>query len=158
MTFCTQSADSPGAAMKRAWLLASRDRAHANHDATEGLAMDHTTKRRSILSIVAIFFALLSGTAIGLFALVAMTTSVSGTATLPNGITAVIHGPFSCSGIPPTTKIEAGGHTFTFSPTTISVDGRQVGPLDANVTSVQIDTNYWSTSLRVNGGTVAIYR
>lgn len=120
--------------------------------------MDHTTKRQSILSAVAIVFALLSGAAICLFAFIAMTTGVSGTATLPNGTTAVISGPFSCSDIPPTTKIEAGGHIFTFSPTTISVDGIPVKPLDATVTSVQIDSTYWSASLRVNGGTVATYR
>jgi hypothetical protein len=120
--------------------------------------MDDTSKRHSILTRIVIGFALLSGSAICLFAFVAVTTSVSGTATLPNGTTAVINGPFSCSDIPPTTKIEAGGHTFTFSPTTISVDGIPVGPLDASVTSVQIDSNYWSASLSVNGGSVATFR
>lgn len=120
--------------------------------------MDRTTQRRSILVTVAIIFLLLSGATICLFAFVAVTTSASGTATLPNGTTAVINGPFSCSDIPPTTKIEAGGHTFTFSPTTISVDGIPVGPLDASVTSVQIDSNYWSAALRVNGGPVTTFR
>jgi len=120
--------------------------------------MDHTTKRRSILGTVTIGLALLSGATLCLFAFVAMTTSVSGTASLPNGITAVINGPFSCSDIPPTTKIEAGGHTFTFSPTTISVDGLPVRPLDATVTAVQIDSSYWSASLLVNGDSVTTLR
>jgi hypothetical protein len=44
------------------------------------------------------------------------------------------------------------------SPTTISVDGVPVGPLDASVTSVQIDANYWSASLRVNGSEVTTIR
>lgn len=122
------------------------------------LEMDHNTKRRSILGTIAIAFAVLSGAALCLFAFVAMTTSVSGTASLPNGTTAVINGQFSCSDIPPTTKIEAGGHTFTFTPTTISVDGIPVGPLDASVTSVQIDASYWSASLRVNGDSVRTFR
>jgi hypothetical protein len=120
--------------------------------------MDHKTKHRSILGIITIGFALLAGATLCFFAFVTMTTSVSGTASLPNGITAVINGPFSCSEIPPTTKIEAGGHTFSFSPTTISVDGLPVRSLDATVTSVQIDASYWSASLLVNGDSVTTLR
>ena len=118
--------------------------------------MDRNTEGRSIHRSIAIVFSLLFILAICLFTFDIMTTR--GTASLPNGTTAVINGPFSCSDIPPTTKIEAGGHTFTFSPTTISVDGVPVGPLDASVTSVQIDANYWSASLRVNGGDVTVFR
>ena len=120
--------------------------------------MDHNTNRRSILGSSAIGVALLCGATLFLFAFVTMTTSVSGTASLPNGTAAVITGPFSCSDIPPTTKIEAGGHTFTFTPTTISVDGVPVRPLDASVTSVQIDSSYRSASLRVNGVAVTTFR
>lgn len=87
-----------------------------------------------------------------------MTTSVSGTASLPNGTTAVINGPVSCSDIPPTTMIEAGGHSFAFSATTISIDGVPVGPLDPSVTDVQIDASFWTASLRVNGKEVPMTR
>ena len=118
--------------------------------------MNRSTESRSILRPIAIIFAMLLVVAFGLLAFCTMT--VRGTASLPNGTTAVINGPFSCSDIPPTTKIEAGGHTFTFSPTTISVDGVPVGPLDASVTSVQIDANFWSASLRVNGSEVTTVR
>ena len=84
--------------------------------------------------------------------------SVSGTAALPNGATATINGPFSCSENTSTTKIEAGGHIFAFSPTTISIDGVAVGPLDATVTDVQIVADYWSASLRINGNEVSKLR
>lgn len=118
--------------------------------------MNRSTESRSIHRPMAIVLPLLLGVAFGLFAF--RTLTPSGTASLPNGTTAVINGPFSCSDIPPTTNIEAGGHTFTFSPTTISVDGMPVGPLDASVTSVEIDANYWSASLRVNGDEVTTFR
>ena len=110
--------------------------------------MERNTKRR-LIGPIAIGFALLCTAAICcLFASVTMTSNVSGTASLPNGTTAVINGPFSCSANTPTTEIEAGGHTFAFSPTTISVDGATVGPLDASVTDVQIDSSFWSASLQ----------
>lgn len=117
--------------------------------------MDHNTEGRSSWGVLAV----------GLLPLVAVIflcglplTATGGTASLPNGVSAVINGPFSCSDIPPTTKIEAGGHTFAFSPTNVSVDGVPVGPLDATVTSVQIDASYWSASLSVNGKVVKIVR
>ena len=117
--------------------------------------MERNTKRRSILGPIVIGFALLCiATICCLFAFVTMTSTVSGTASLPNGTTAVINGPFSCSSNTPTTEIEAGGHTFAFSPTTISVDGVPVGRLDASVTDVQIDSSFWSASLHVNGNEV----
>jgi hypothetical protein len=122
------------------------------------LDMDHNKKGRSILGLIGMGSAFLCMAAICLLAFVAMTKGVSGTASLPNGTTAVIHGPFSCSDAPSMTKIEAGGHTFTFSPTTISVDGIPVRPLDASVTSVQIDASYWSASLRVNGDDIKTIR
>ncbi len=117
--------------------------------------MERNTKRQSIVRRIVIGFAFLCiGTLCGLFTLVTRISTVSGTASLPNGTTAVINGPFSCSANTPTTEIEAGGHTFAFSPTTISVDGVPVGPLDASVTDVQIDSSFWSASLRVNGNEV----
>jgi hypothetical protein len=118
--------------------------------------MNQSTENRSILRPIAIVFAMLLVVAFVL--LVFSTMTEGGTASLPNGTTVVINGPFSCSENPPITKIEAGGHSFTFSPTTISVDGVTVGPLDASVTSVQIDANYWSASLRVNGSEVTAIR
>jgi hypothetical protein len=93
-----------------------------------------------------------------LFALVSATSTVSGTTSLPNCMTAAIHGPFSCSEDTARTEIEAGGHIFVFSPTTISIDGVPVGPLDATVTDVQIDAGYWSATLRINGNEVSKLR
>lgn len=113
------------------------------------------SNRRSNLGPIAIGVAFLCiATICCLFAFVTMTSTVSGTASLPNGTTAVINGPFSCSANTLTTEIEAGGHTFAFSPTMILVDGVPVGPLDASVTDVQIDSSFWSASLRVNGNEV----
>ena len=121
--------------------------------------MDHQNKTRSLLSRAAIAFAVLFFFAIcGSLTLVTMTSSVSGTASLPNGTIAVINGPCSCSCNTPTTEIEAGGHLFAFSPTTISIDGLTVGPLDASVTDVKIDASYWNATLYVNGAEVSIKR
>ena len=118
--------------------------------------MERHNKRRSILGSIAIGIAFLCIATISCFSTFVTTTStVSGTASLPNGTTAVINGPFSCCANTPTTEIEAGGHTFAFSPTTISIDGVPVGPLNASVTDVQIDASYWSASLRVNGSEVS---
>ncbi len=96
--------------------------------------------------------------AICLFAFASATITVSGTASLPNGATARINGPFSCSENALSTEIEAGGHIFTFSPTTISIDGVPVGPLNATVTDIQIEASYGSASLRINGNEVAKLR
>lgn len=118
--------------------------------------MERKTKPSSIVGSVVIGLVLLCiATGLCLFAFVSMTSTVSGTASLPNGTTATINGPFSCSENTPTTEIEAGGHIFAFSPTTISIDGVPVGPLDATVTDVQIDASYWSASLRINGNDVS---
>ena len=120
------------------------------------LKMDRNTESRSLFGAIATGLSLLIVAAICFFVLQSMTTG--GTASLPNGVTAVINGPFFCSEIPPMTKIEAGGRTFTFSPTTVSVDGVPVGPLDATVTTVQIDAGYWAASLFVNGKEVKMAR
>ena len=118
--------------------------------------MESKTKPNSIFGAVLIGLVLFCiATALCQFALVSLTATVSGTASLPNGLTATINGPFSCSETARTTEIEAGGHVFAFSPTTISIDGVPVGPLDATVTNVQIDARYWSASLRVNGSEVS---
>jgi hypothetical protein len=117
--------------------------------------MERKTKLSMIFGGVVISFVLFCfATAFCLFAF----ASVSGTAALPNGATATINGPFSCSENALTTKIEAGGHVFVFSPTTISIDGVAVGPLDATVTDVQIDAGYRSASLRINGNEVSKLR
>lgn len=84
--------------------------------------------------------------------------SASGTATLPNGTIAKINGPFSASENSTTTVIDAGGHVFEFSPTSISIDKAIVAPLNAGVTSVEIDASYWTTSLRINGSEVPVVR
>ncbi len=121
--------------------------------------MECIAKPSSIFGAVVIRLVLLCiAVAFCLFAFVSMTSTVSGTASLPNGTTATIKGPFSCSENTATTEIEAGGHLFTFSPTMISIDGVPVGPLDATITDVQIDASYWSASLRINGNEVSKLR
>lgn len=120
--------------------------------------MKSKAKRTSALGIAAIGMALLCVAAIGCVFLFMTMTSVSGTASLPNGTTARINGPFSCSDNKLTTAINAGGRLFTFSPTTISVDGVPIGPLDATITDVRIDASYWSASLHVNGSEVPLVR
>ena len=113
--------------------------------------MEHKTKRRSILRLIAISFAVFCMFIVGSLTLLVMTATVSGSAALPNGTTATINGPFSCSSNSTRTEIEAGGHVFVFSPTTISIDGTDVAPLDETVTDVQINASYWTASLVVNG-------
>ena len=109
------------------------------------------TKRRSLLrSLATVFLACVCLLLVVLGAIV-MTSRVSGTATLPNGIVAQINGPFSASTVSSTTEIEAGGHIFAFSPNAISIDGVPVGQLDEAVQKVQIDATAWNASLRVNG-------
>lgn len=117
--------------------------------------MEGKAKPNSIYGAVVIGLVLLCVTiAICLFAF----ARVGGTASLPNGTTATINGAFSCSEDTSRTEIEAGGHIFAFSRTTISIDGVPFGPLDATVRDVQIDANYWSTSLRINGKEVSKLR
>jgi len=119
--------------------------------------MEHAMKRRSVFGSIAIGLVLACATAaIGLFLLVSMTATASGTASLPNGATARIIGPFSCSEESQQTTIEAGGHTFRFSPTTVSIDGVAVAALNATVTDVEIDATAWSATLRINGHEVTI--
>ena len=121
--------------------------------------MGGSAKPRAHLGSVAIGSVVLCGSIIGsLYAIVAMSSTVAGTASLPNGTTAVINGPFSCSESGGTTEIEAGGHTFAFTPTAISVDGVPVGLRGSSFTDVQIDSNLWSASLRVNGNEVPMPR
>jgi uncharacterized Zn-binding protein involved in type VI secretion len=119
--------------------------------------MERTTKRRSVFGSIAIVLVLAcAAAAIGLFLLVSMAATASGTASLPNGATARINGPFSCSTKSQWTTIEAGGHTFTFSPTTVSIDGAAVAALNATVTDIEIDATAWSATLRINGQKIAV--
>ena len=118
--------------------------------------MVRRTRSKSEFGAVAIVSTLLAmAMALCLFIVVSLASTVSGTAALPNGLTAKINGPFTCSENTSQTEIEAGGHTFVFSPTEISIDGVPVGPLDARVTAVQIDASFWSASLRINGNKVS---
>jgi hypothetical protein len=117
--------------------------------------MERKTKPSSIFGYVVLGLLFCIAGVFCMFAFVSATSIVSGTASLPNGTTATINGPFSCSENTATTEIEAGGHIFAFSPTTISIDGVPVGPLDATVTDVRIDASYWSASLRINGNVVS---
>ncbi len=116
-------------------------------------------KGRLILGPVAIGLVLLCvATTLCLFAFASLTANASGTASLPNGITAKINGPFSCAENTAWTEIKAGGRIFVFSPAAISIDGVPVRPFDATVTDVQIDVGYWSATLRINGHEVPKHR
>ncbi|REK11966.1 MAG: hypothetical protein DWQ37_13170 [Planctomycetota bacterium] len=119
--------------------------------------MDSATKRPAIFTAVAVGLALV-GIVLAIGLLASARASISGTASLPGGATARIKGPFTCSERAGITEIEAGGHVFTFSPTTISMDGAPVGSLDATVTDVQIDARFGSASLRVNGHEISTPR
>lgn len=112
--------------------------------------MENATKPKMKFAAVAVSLALL-GVVVALGLLASASASVSGTASLPGGTTARINGPFSASERAGMTEIEAGGHVFAFSTTTISIDGVSVGALDATVTDVEIDAGYWTASLRING-------
>ena len=118
--------------------------------------MESKKSRISILATLAMCVGVFCVTAIVLFL---SFVSVSGTATLPNGTIATINGPFSCSSNGTgSTVIDAGGHVFEFSRTSIAVDKTVVAPLNSGVTSVEIDASHWTTSLRVNGKEVPLYR
>ena len=120
--------------------------------------MEDRTKRRSLLNTIAIIFGICCVVCFAGLVALFMTIEVSGSAELPNGTVATINGPFSSSANTDTTEIEAGGHVFAFSPTTISIDGVSVGPLDATIEDVQIDATIWTASLRVNGNEVSSRR
>lgn len=120
--------------------------------------MENNKKRRSLLNTIAIIFGICCAVCLAGLVVLFMTIEVSGTAPLPNGIVATINGPFSCSASTDTTEIEAGGRVFAFSPTTISIDGISVAPLDATVNDVQIDATTWTASLLVNGNEVTKQR
>lgn len=113
--------------------------------------MANKTKRRSLVATISIVLAICCAICFAGFVALLMTVQVSGTAELPNGIVAKINGSFSCSASSTMTKIDAGGHTFVFSPETISIDGVAVGSLDDTVKDVQIDAKAWTASLRLNG-------
>lgn len=125
----------------------------------DGCDMERETKPGSIFGAVVFGLILFCiAMAFCLIAYVSLTANVSGTASLPNGITAKINGPFSCSESAAGTEIEAGGHIFAFSPKAISIDGVPVRPLDATVTDVRIDAGYWSATLCINGADVSKLR
>lgn len=119
--------------------------------------MDDRSVERRPVTVFAIVLAILLFGVIGLLTVFLwLSTAVSGTATLPNGLTARINGPFSCVANGDITEIEAGGHVFAFTPTTILIDNITVGPLDSTVTDVQIDVSFRSASLTVNGSEVTL--
>lgn len=114
--------------------------------------MEEGSQLRRTVGVSAVIFAVLLCVLFVILSIFAsQAVSVAGTADLPNGTVARIKGPFSCSAGTNTTEIEAGGHVFSFTPTTILVDNTPVGPLDSTVTDVQITASYWSASLAING-------
>ena len=117
--------------------------------------MENRKKRLSFLQTFAICLGVLF---VATIVFLVSTISVSGSVSLPNGIRATINGSFSSSDDSGTTVVEAGGHTFEFSPTAISVNQTVVAPLDSDVRKVEIDASYWKTSLRINGINVPIVR
>ncbi|WP_425395606.1 hypothetical protein [Aeoliella sp.] len=119
--------------------------------------MAETKKRTAAVVPFALGLGLIVLVALGAMVFFA-SASVSGTATLPNGTIATINGPFSCSNNTAATVIDAGGHVFEFTPTTVLVDKTPVASLDSSVQKVEIDASYWTASLRINGEQVPSVR
>jgi len=99
---------------------------------------------------------LLIGIIAALFATVSV--SVSGTATLPNGITAQIVGPFSCSETKGLTTIEVGGRVFTFTNTDVTVDKIPIANIDSSIADVKLESSHSAASLYLNGKQIKLPR
>jgi hypothetical protein len=91
-----------------------------------------------------------------LIAFVFFTSSVAGTATLPNGVIAKISGPFGASENRNTTTVDACGRQFVFTATTVSVDGIPVAKIDSSVTQVAIDAEGIDAELSINGASIPL--
>jgi hypothetical protein len=110
--------------------------------------MDEQRSRNSILPTV---FALLVLALAVLVAFVFFTSSVAGTAMLPNGVVGEINGPFGASESRTRTSVDACGRQFVFTATAVSVDGVPVAKIDASVTQVAIDANGKDAGLSIDG-------
>ncbi|HEX6961981.1 MAG TPA: hypothetical protein VF175_08955 [Lacipirellula sp.] len=115
--------------------------------------MERRTTRSSLLRTV---IGLLLLAPILLIILVYFSTSVSGTATLPNGIIATINGPFSASESGGRTVVDASGRQFVFTPTVITVDGKSVAKIDASLRQVAIEASFSDAQLIIDGKQIAL--
>jgi hypothetical protein len=118
-------------------------------------AMEKQRARRSILPVIA---AIIFLTTAVLAAYVYLASSVSGTATLPNGLVATINGPFAASENPGRTSVEASGRTFVFTTWLVVVDGKAVARIDDSETQVAIDARGLDAKLSLNGRHVSLPR
>lgn len=113
-------------------------------------------KDKKITSSIVGCLLLLAGGIISLLLVASLTVSASGTVSLPNGIAATINGPFSASEMGGEALVDAGGHLFEFTPTSILVDKKVVSVLDESVIKVEIDASYWTASLVINDKEVTL--
>jgi hypothetical protein len=107
--------------------------------------------QRSRSSILATVVALLVIAAAMLVATVFLTSSVAGTATLPNGVVATINGSFGASESRARTTVDACGRRFVFTATAVSVDGVPVAKFDGSVNQVAIYANGNDAELSIDG-------
>ena len=91
-----------------------------------------------------------------LIAFVFFTSSVAGTATLPNGVVAKISGPFGASENRTSTTVDAGGRQFVFTAASVSVDGIPVAKIDGSVTQVAIDAHGNDAELSIDGTSIPL--
>jgi hypothetical protein len=115
--------------------------------------MEKQELRHSILPVIVSIVVL---TPVLLVVYVYLASSVSGTASLPSGLTAAINGPFAASENAGRTSVEACGRKFVFTPSVITVDGTTVARLDASVIQVAIDARGHDAQLSLNGQQVSL--
>jgi len=88
---------------------------------------DRQKRGTPILTILAL---LLIVAVVGVLGTAFATLKVSGSATLPNGVTVDIAGPNSISETSESTQVDYAGRTFEFTKSAIVVDGVEVGKID----------------------------
>ena len=85
------------------------------------------------------------------FTISTATISVSGSATLPNGLVADIDGEFFASEGEDITTVQASGRTFVFTNAEITVDGNKIADLDESAIDVAIDARRNDVRFSLNG-------
>jgi len=116
----------------------------------------HSKRGPSIvtISLLLLFLLLLLG-----LGWVLATATVSGTATLPNGVIVDIATGcrgFSVAETSQNTEIEIAGRTFEFSVSTIVVDGVEVGAIDDSVKRMALTANQEGVTLISDGKVIVL--
>jgi hypothetical protein len=115
--------------------------------------MEKQKLRHSILPVIVSIVIL---TSVLLVVYVYVASSVSGTASLPSGLTAAINGQFSASENAGRTSVEACGRKFVFMPSVVTVDGTAVARLDSSVIQIAIDARGYDAQLSLNGQQISL--